>query len=264
MGLLPPEGVHGADQNRILPNPIQQVQFGFWERFWTWATDLKQAAQADGIVAFVGDLFEGNKFAAGAQIISPNHEPQAYIADRVIGKDSVIANFAPIATAVIRGTEAHVGPVGESEEAFGRRIKSVQRPDGAWSWWVWKPEIHGVLGDFRHHPSNYGTKPWTDKAAIIREAKQVFYAAVEHGLRAPQIAIRGHVHYYADSYDACPTRAIFLPPWQEKTTHGHKVASNAIGQHGGVAIIIEPNSQYHVEKQIYQPEEPAPWHLPTT
>lgn len=263
MGLMPPEGVHGPDMNKILPNPVQAWSYQRWEQFWAWVNETAaQYGATRRLIAYVGDLFEGKKFAHGAQIVSENHEPQAYIGDRIIGPHSVVASYNAEAIAVIRGTEVHVGPVGESEEAFGRRMKAAQRPDGAWSWWVWRPEFYGRLLDFRHHPSNYGTKPWTDKAAVVREAKQVFYEHCENGERAPDIAIRGHVHYPADSYDACPTRALFLPPWQAKTMHAHKVASNAIGKVGGYVTVIEPNGEYAIHKFIRKPDEPTPWRLP--
>jgi hypothetical protein len=259
LGLMPPEGVRLPDGNPMLPNKAQEWSWLQWEKYWTWIGELRRSLRAMLIHVYVGDLFESNVFAKAAQTISQNSEPKAYIADRAIGKLSRPWALKPTHTIIVRGTEVHVGPVGESEEAFARSIRAELTPDKAWSWWEFRPELHGHLLDFRHHPSNYGTKPWTDAAAVVREAKQVFYTHAEAGQRAPEIAVRGHVHYHGDSYDACPTRAIFLPPWQFKTMHARKVASNANLRMGGIAIILEPNKKPVVDKQIYQPEQEAPW-----
>jgi hypothetical protein len=205
---------------------------------------------------FNGDLTEGAHHGT-TQVVSGNPESQAYLCDRVFG---VAQANQPAHTFIVRGTEAHVGPAGSTEEAFARGLKAERNPEsGKWSWWHLRLAPHGVLLDFQHHPSTRGNLPWTGPQAAQRLAFRIWAEHALRGLPHPQMAIRSHTHVTRDSGDAYPTRAIITPSWQLKTAHAYKVAADSIADVGGLIVTVLPDRTYSVQTMLYLPQGPAPW-----
>lgn len=255
LGLCPPEGVRLDDGGTYRPSKAQKWVWRCWEEYWGRADALRKQHSADLYCCYNGDLFEGDHHHT-SQIISRNPEPQAYIADRVFG---VPRALSPTATFIIRGTEAHVGPSGASEEAFARSLKAEPDPvSGKWSWWHLRQELHGVLLDFQHH-GRMGQRPWTESNVVSLLAAQIFYEHARRKQRYPDLAIRSHHHRHADSGDAHPVRVIQTPAWQLKTAHAHKVAADSLADVGGIFIIIQPDGRWEVLKSLFFPGLPDPW-----
>ena len=256
LAACPPEGVVLDDGATYQPSAVQVYLWERWCDFWgqafAWAKDTK----AETWIVYNGDLFEGSHHGT-TQIISAHPEPQSYVASRVFG---VPAEFHPRHTFVVRGTEAHVGPSGATEEYFAKKIGAEENPETKrWSWWHLRLDIHGVRLDFQHHPSTRGSLPWTRPQAAQRLAFRIWS---EHRLRElphPHLAFRSHLHVHSDSYDAYPTRAIVTPAFQLKTAHAHKVASDSIADIGGVLALIESNGKHTIRNVFYLPDQPKPW-----
>jgi hypothetical protein len=252
LGLCPPEGVRLDDDGAYHPSKAQKWTWECWEKFWKAVGERRTAEKALLFNAFNGDASEGDHHGT-SQIISRNPEPASYIADRVFG---VAKALSPDKTYVIRGTEAHVGPAGATEEAWARGLKAERCPDTkTWSWFRLRLNIHGVRLDFQHH-GRTGTRPWTKTSVVGALAAEIFYEHCAAELKHPHLAIRSHRHTYADSYDAHPTRVIQTPAWQLKTAHGHKVAPESLADIGGIIVTVYPDSTYDVERKLYKPALP--------
>ena len=253
----PPEGLILDDGQTYLPSKAQVWLWEKWCDFWGAASSLGKETNAEVWAVYNGDLFEGGPHHGTTQIISAHPEPQKYVSKRVYG---VPTGLSPQHVFVVRGTEAHVGPSGATEEAFASDIKAEKNQEtGRWSWWHLKLDVYGVRFDFQHHPSTRGSLPWTRPQAAQRLAFRIWS---EHRLRElphPHLAFRSHLHVHSDSYDAYPTRAIVTPAWQLKTAHAHKVASDSIADVGGVLVLVEPDGKYAVQNVLFPPAEVKPW-----
>lgn len=244
------------DGQTYLPSKAQTWIWESWCEFWGTAFALAKDAKAETWCVYNGDLFEGSHHGT-TQIISEHPEPQAYVASRIFG---VPLAFKPKRTFVVRGTEAHVGPSGATEEFFAARVNAEKNADtGRWSWWHLLLEVHGCRLDFQHHPSTRGSLPWTRPQAAQRLAFRIWSEHALRNLPYPHLAFRSHLHVHADSGNVYPTRAIITPAWQLKTSHAHRVASDSIADIGGVLVLIEPTGAYTVQNVFSLPTQVQPW-----
>jgi hypothetical protein len=214
------------------------------------------------VVVINGDLYDGVFTSGGghhgtSQIVTSNPEPIEYIADRVFG---VITKMKPAKIYVVRGTEAHSGPNGTIEEARARLLRAVKDEHDKSSTWHLRLQAHDVTFDIQHH-TNVSGLPWTRAGAVTRLAARVWMEHQLRGLPAPHIAIRSHVHRFADSFGAYPTRAIITPAWQLKTAFGHRVAPDNIADVGGIIVTVY-GSDYDVAPVLYTPALPT-WQVVT-
>ena len=255
LGLCPIEGVKLEEGARYLPTPAQ---------CWMWECYQDDLAKIDALIAqhgarfltvINGDLFDG-RVKDTPQILSPHPEAQAYVGERITGE---LLKRNPEKTFIVRGTEAHVGPAGASEEAFAHGIKAERDPaTDAWSWWVLRLELYGKLLDFRHHPGTSGNLPWTRSAGMARLAFLIWSEHTLKGERAPDLAIRSHKHVWGDSGNAYPTRAIITPAYQLKTSYVHKVASESLSTIGMTAIVVLPDGTLDVKSLHHPVRNPDP------
>ena len=255
LGLCPPEGVRLDDDGAYKPSKAQLWTWHCWEDYWRAVAQARKDAKADLWCVYNGDLAEGDHHGT-SQIISRNPEPAAYVSDRVF---SVPGDLSPTRSFVVRGTEAHVGPAGATEEAWARRMKAEKNPETkTWSWWHLRFQVHGVRFDFQHH-GRTGTRPWTKTSVVGALAAEIFYEHCRTNNAYPHLAIRSHRHQYADSYDAHPTRVIQTPAWQLKTAHAHKVAPESIADIGGIIVTVSPDGRCDVAAKLYRADLPKMW-----
>lgn len=256
LAAAPPEGVRLDEGGRYVPSLVQNWIWNNWTDYWRKIKALVAKERAELWVVLNGDSFEGAHHGT-TQIVSANPEVQGYLADRIFG---VPRALKPAHLFIVRGTEAHVGPSGASEEAFARSVKAEQDAEsGRWSWWHLRFAIHGVRFDFQHHPSTSGNLPWTRPQAAQRLAFRIWSEHKLHDFEAPHYAFRSHRHVFADSGDAYPVRALITPAWQAKTAFAHKVAADSIADVGGLAVTVQPNGAHELKKYLYPPNLPQQW-----
>ncbi len=253
VGICPPEGVKLDDGGRYLPSLPQQWLWDKWENdFWPYMADIRRKAKADLWLAFVGDMVDGDHHHTH-QIISRNPDAQHYVASRVF---KLPLKLKPDRVFVVRGTEAHTGSGGSAEEAIAQMLNAEKDAEThTWSRWRLRLEAHGVLMDFQHH-GKVGPQPWTKQNVVNANAAKIFYEYAVRGWRHPDIAVRAHMHQWADSGEAQPVRVIQLPSWQLKTGFVHKVAPESIADVGGVGILIQPDGSWEIKKKLYVPNLP--------
>jgi hypothetical protein len=256
LGLCPPEGVRLDGDASYQPSRAQRWTWECWEDYWKTVAKIRAQHGGELWTVYNGDAVDGDHHNT-SQIISKNPEPQAYLLDRVF---SVPLALAPERQVVIRGTEAHVGPAGASEEMWAKHLKNhVRDPETrAHSWWHFRPEVHGVLFDFQHH-GRIGTRPWTKLSGVGTLAAEIMIECADSGEAIPNYAIRSHRHIYADTGDNYRTRLIQTPAFQLKTAHAHKVAPESIAHIGGIIITVFPDGTSDVRKKLYRHSLPKVW-----
>lgn len=248
----PPEGVRLDDGGTYHPSKVQQWLWECWEDYWGKVGALRDKHKADLWFVSNGDAVEGDHHGT-SQIISRNLEAQNYVRDRVYG---VPLALHPKRVFIVRGTEAHVGPSGNQEEALARHMKAEKDPDsGTWSWWHLRLKAHDVLLDFKHH-GRTGGRPWTRASALGILASEILQECAEYGAQYPDVAVRAHKHVRGDSYNNHPVRVIAQPAWQIKTGHGHKVVAESLAALGGLSILVETPNRVSVEEYLYRPQLP--------
>lgn len=257
LGLCPPEGVRVGGGSRYLPGPAQLWMWGHWEAFWTRAAVLREQYDAKLGLGFNGDAVDGDHHGT-VEIISKNMEHQNYIAKRVF---SVPLNLKPDWIGVTRGTAAHVGQEGMSEEAMSRGwaekgLPVYQDPESEeCSHYIIRAEFNGRLLDFRHHGRS-GGRPWTRQGAVGNLASHIAVEHVNAGERVPDVALRSHKHTFDDSGPRTRPRTIQLPAWQLMTHYAQQVVPESIADIGGVLILVHPDGRMEVESYVQRPALP--------
>ena len=198
-----------------------------------------------------GDACEGNHHNS-TQAVSGNPEAQAYTLDHLMRP---VLALHPTRRFIVRGTEAHVGPSGASEEALARSLKAERDTDsGTWSWWDLTLDIHGTIHNFQHH-GKMGGRLNLKLNVMIAGAWEIFNEHASRGWTVPQVAWRSHLHRYGDTHDAAPVRLIQTPAWQAKTAYAYKVAANSLSDVGAMSCLVQPDGTTMIQKYLYTPSQ---------
>lgn len=257
LGLCPPEGVRVGNGSRYLPGKIQQWSWDLWTQYWARVAELRRHHKARLAFVNVGDAVDGDHHGT-VEIISKNMEHQNYISKRVF---SVPLKMEPDWIGVIRGTAAHVGQEGMSEEAMSRGWRENGHPvhqdaeSEECSHYIIRRRFNGVLCDFRHH-GRTGGRPWTRQGAVGNLSAHISVNHTNAGEEVPHLAFRGHKHTFDDSGYRTRPRVIQLPAWQLLTNFGHQVVAEEIPDIGGVIVCISPAGAITVEAQVWRPALP--------
>lgn len=254
LAACPEDGVRLDDGGMYYGGKHQVWIWNCLKEYWAAVGAAKKELKADLTAVYNGDLFDGPAHHGTSQCISAHPEPQMHLAKAVFG---VCQALEPTRTFIVRGTEAHVGPAGATEEAFASIIGAQKnRETHRYSWWHLRFAAHGIRFDFQHHPTMRGSLPWTAPGMIARLAFRIWTEHKEKNLEHPHLAFRSHTHVHRDSYDSHQTRAIITPAFQLKTSYGHKVAADSIADIGGVFVIVYPDGTYEVRKKLFTPDLP--------
>jgi len=258
VGLCPEEGLELDDGGWYQPNKSQIWLWHNWLDAWKRVKKMRGRKQKLHIVVN-GDAIDGD------------HHRTAQIASRLTGihiacfLESMRIPLAlkPDSIHIIRGTAAHVGESGNTEEGIARALKSqgwpvVGDPDtGQMSSYWRKVTIGDVDFDVKHH-GRMGRRAHTKGPYMRWYAQDICFNYMMDGLTPPDIAIRSHFHQFADSgkIHKIKTRAIALPAWQLATEYVHRVAES-MADVGLVCVSIKDGKEYSVEPILYAPERPT-------
>lgn len=207
-------------------NKLQRDLREKWGDYWRYVFNLAgirgQHRKHRLVVMHIGDVIDGDHH--GTLQIVRELEDQFKIAETMMAEPH---NKADVRVGVI-GTPAHAGQEGNSEYAFYQSN----------NYQVFGQElcvdIDDITFDLAHH-TNGSKRPSNSSAA--RVAADVALAYLQDGKRAPNYALRGHVHMIDDSGERVRgTRCIFCPSWQHKTTYGHRVANTVLSDIGGLVF----------------------------
>lgn len=245
------------DGGTYMPSKTQIFLARNWRSFWA---DVESIAGNDPIYAvFAGDL--GDRGVNGStQVVTKN---ETTIIGMCIGIVEPVAQIADYVF-IIRGTEAHTGQSASIEEAVARDIKNCEHcPDtGAATWFSLVADWGGAKFDGAHHFS-MGSLPWTEHNAANKLASETIMRYAELHEPLPAFVYRAHCHGFADSgenFRSYGIRAVNLPAWTTRSTHGHKVApGNRLADIGGVIVEVEDGRIADVQAKLYRPATQTVW-----
>ncbi len=238
------------------PSKTQRAVAQAWHQFGDAVEAAAETARVDNIWwANAGDAVDLNKHDALAPIT----------ANRARIMDLALATYKrPAALSsrrfIIRGTEAHNGSHAELEELLGRDLQAEMCPDdGAHAWWTLSLECEGVLFNIQHHPkAGCSSVPWMRNNAAMRTAMEIAITATDRGERVADVAIRGHVHYFADSGTARKPRVFFLDGWQALTPYAYRRGYFSPSPVGGMWFVCQ-DGDYKEARWFREPKRTMVW-----
>lgn len=256
---LSPAEIDLDDGGQYKASKAQNWLFQNWRDLWERVEKVRDREKAKLYQVFNGDLVDGDHHGT-TQILSGNSAVQAHVVSECM---KVPLSLGADKMWFIRGTESHVGKSANSEEKIADGLRRDKRPivrdtvTGTSSHWHAKMEIQGVRFDFAHH-GRMGQRPWTRINIVANLAAEIFY---EHSAREepyPHIAVRSHLHRYADTGAAHPVRVIQTPAWQLHTAFTHRVVTESMADIGGVIIVVK-DGKASVEPVLFKPKAVPTW-----
>lgn len=253
-GLCPARGVHLDGGGWYRPSDGQRKLWAHWRAFGKWACSVCEGKPCALVVN--GDSLDGRHHGATTQA-SQNLTDQARIALECL---ETLRDMLPVrAIYVVRGTEAHVGPSAESEEALAIEVGALPDHNGNYA----RNEVWLRLGDYLAHFAHAigvtGSQAY-ETTALCKEAAETNADAARWGYQPPDWIVRSHRHRHAEV--RLPSRhvrqtVITTPGWQMRSGYAYRGLSGrtSLPQFGGVALIAgsaEPYSRacvYPVERE---------------
>lgn len=254
---LCPDVVRFDDGGEYHASKAQRWLMQCYRDYWQQIAAKRDALDAELYVVVNGDLVDGDHHNT-SQIISRNPNAQALVWSECA---ALFLALKPDHITIIRGTAAHSGIAGCSEERIADGLRRDKRPiicdpeTGSSSWWHWRPEIQGVRLDFTHH-GKMGRLPRTRGSALVLYAWDIADEHLISGDPIPHLAFRAHNHKRGDSGTAAPVRVVATGAWQLGTEYVKKVAADSLADIGGASVVIE-NGEYEVKQITYKPERPV-------
>ncbi len=227
-----------------------------WRDYWTKVDDRRTELGAELYVVFNGDAVEGDHHRT-TQIMTANPNGQAAAWGAAV---AIPLALKPDRIVITRGTAAHVGQSAATEERIADGLRRDKRPiisepdTNAASWWHWRPELQGVRLDVTHH-GRIGQREHTRSSQIVLYAHDIHLSYTKRGERPPDLALRGHNHKEADSFDAVKPRVVATGAFQLGTGHVHQVQPDSLADVMGVIVPIQGGA-YDVEKVRFVPDRP--------
>lgn len=244
------------------------VQRWLWDRWVECARAVGEIHDDWGAERFhvvhMGDIIDGAKHASW-QRIGPNTSEQKGAARR--GLD-VFFGELPDMTSLrfIRGTPAHAGQAHGHEESVAKHFVNERLPvvplddRRACHYRAQFVTETGHRVDALHHDTVNGRRPWTRHASAARLAEVIWNTYARNGQPAPDVAMRGHTHFFKDSGLSAPLRAVVSPGWQMKYDWVEQVAPEEWPAVGAVVWKLETGKRPVIEPLLYQPAtREDPW-----
>jgi hypothetical protein len=251
VALCPPEGFVDDDGLTRRPSKVQSWLWACWENYWTAVASLRKDRELYVVVN--GETVEG--FHHGStQVMSANPSDQFKVARKVFQVPQLLK---PEHWFIVRGTPAHAGKAGSSDEGMARWLEAEKEPGtDNHSWWHLHIEANGTTFDIKHH-GRRGYRPWTQGNAVNMLAAEITMQYAQRQQPFPTYALRHHIHLCRDSYDNFPLRCITGPCWQASTVYTHRFESMA--DYGGMIFLCKSDGSSEVIKKLYEPEADPIW-----
>ena len=253
MGLCPSEGVPLDGGGKYHPSRLQRVVWGWWQEFWS--DFVPHATKGEPYAVVVnGDAIDGVHHSATTQI-THNLERQREIARSVTCTRSAKA----AAYYHIRGTEAHVGPSGEHEEALASALGAIPDEDGRHARWEMRLRLGKHLIHFTHHIST-STSPYAETGALNRELVNSYLNTGLWGDEPYSMLVRSHRHQHSEIARRSArgkVSVVVTPAWQLKGPFIFKIGARmSQPEIGGVVIRLADDELFTrtFVKRIEQPK----------
>lgn len=256
LALFPPGlGLKLDGGGQYEPSELQQKLWSMWCEFWdTWVPTVTKGEPF--VLVVNGDCLDGVHHGSVTQI-THNLETQRRIAEAILAP--VVRRAA--AYYHMRGTEAHVGPSGQDEEAVARALGAIPDESGNHARWDLWYDLRGHLGHFTHHIGTTGSMAY-ETTALMKEFSEALAESARQGKEPPRFIVRSHRHRSLKidvpmSGDSPDGLAIITPGWQLKTPFSFRIAGGRQSQPqiGGVLIRAGDRLLYS-ERRLWHMERP--------
>jgi len=191
LGLCPPEVA--LDGGGVYRASILQLKlFEMWRYFWgEWVPDVTKGEPFAVVVN--GDSMDGVHHNSVTQI-SHNLVDQQRIAYALLYP---VYQQCGGQLYMLRGTEAHVGKSGQSEEALAEQLNAIPDSAGNFARWDLWADVGGGLVHFTHHIGTTGRTHY-ESSAVMAELGEAYAEAGRWQNRAPNVVVRSHRHRHIE------------------------------------------------------------------
>lgn len=249
------------DGGEYRASKVQLWLWQCWGEYWRRVAERRDELGADLYVILNGDLVDGDHHKT-TQIMSSNPNAQALALKAAL---EVPLALKPDRVFVVRGTDAHVGQSGSTEESIARGLRSDKRPvvpdpeTGTASWFHLRMLVNGHRVDVAHH-GRTGQRAHTRAGAASLHAHDILMEHVKAGDPYPALCLRAHYHRFNDSHDACPVRVVTVGAWQLGTSYVHAKCTDSLADVGGAIVVLKEGAKApEVEKVQFKVSRGEAW-----
>lgn len=221
------------------PSKLRCEIYSAWRKFWDeWVPEATRGEEY--VIVINGDAVDGRHHNSVTQI-SQNLSDQKKIAEAVLKPELMRKECK--ALYCIRGTEAHVGSSGETEETLAELLGATKNSKGQFSsdtMWLRLGGPKGCLAHFAHTIGVTG-KTHYESSAVMSEIGEMYVEAGRWGNAAADVIVRSHRHRYIEIRVPSQhgyTIGVVTSGWQGPTPFSRKVAGGRMAepQIGGILI----------------------------
>jgi hypothetical protein len=255
LALVPRKGVPLDDGGMYLPSRMQLQLCDMWDEFGRWVKHVTRGEPFNLI--HNGDAVDGVHHGSVHQF-SHNLGDQVRCAVDVLGPLVALSRESGGTYYHVRGTEAHIGKSGQTEEAVAKALGSRPNEEGQHARWeLWRRFPHGGLAHYLHHIGTTGSAAY-EATAVHKEMVEAFAEAGRWGDEPPHVVVRSHRHRHIEV--RVPTNrgygtAVVTPAWQLKTPFTWKIPGARLSQPqiGGV-LIREGDEELYTRSKVWRLE----------
>jgi hypothetical protein len=250
-GLCPPK-VALVDKGGYTPTPYQRTLRKYWCNFWRVVVPEYTAGAEKIILVFNGDILDGIHHHT-VNILSNSWAIQERAAIDLLVEIRELCPAKIDAIYVVKGTEVHTGPNGESEERIAEAIGAQQTEIGEYAAYQWWLTVDQVPFQFAHHIGVTSSAAY-ESSAPMRELVAALVESTQWGAAMPRVVVRSHRHRFIPV--SIPSKwgriqCVITPAWQLRTPHVERIDRMRMPHIGGVVFRVE-GEKVDVWEKIYQ------------
>ena len=254
LALMPPKfTLDGGTE--VSQGTMQKKLWTMWKHFWTeWVPQATKGQ--DYIIVHNGDAIDGVHHNSVTQI-THNIKDQIKMALEVM--EPVVNNKKCKGYYHIRGTEAHVGKSGQSEEGLAAALNAIPDEHGNHARWELNIRMDKYLIHFTHHVGTTSSSSY-ESTAVYKELIEAYVESGRWQLEPPDAVIRSHRHrdFKIDIKTGKGNGIAYITPaWQLKTPFVFKLGMKmALPQIGGAVIKCTDDEGVYIRSKVWNIERP--------
>jgi hypothetical protein len=235
LALCPPE-ITLDNGGKYKQSELQAKLWFMWKSFWDdWIP--KVTKDEDYIIVHNGDAIDGIHHNSVTQI-THNITDQINIARECL--EPIISKPHCKGYYHIRGTEAHVGKSGQSEEGLAKSLNAIPDTIGNSARWEMFLRMGKALIHFTHHVGTTSSASY-ESTAVYKELIESYVESGRWDNEAPDVVVRSHRHRQFETRIATDKGygiGLVTPAWQLKTPFVYRLGlgRSSSPQIGGYVI----------------------------